>query len=212
MHEVISKHKMYSRVKTCSALNKLSLYIICLITLLSSPDSLSAQNIDSFWQHTKQRLAGEPIEAKVEFVKEPLPYSKFKITLRSLDGIHIIALLALPVRGEGSTELLPVIISTPGYGGTQQSVMLSECQRGYAVLQVYPRGQGESEALWKLNGADKLTMHLDKPEGAYYQGAYADVIRSIDYLVSRNDINPKRIAIAGTSQAGGFALAVAALV
>lgn len=179
--------------------------------LISFADTISAQQLNTFWLQTKQRLEKEPIEAKVESVSEPLPYRKFKITLRSLDGVYIRAFLALPVRGEGFTETLPVIISAPGYGGTQQSVMLSECQRGYAVLQVFPRGQGESEELWKLNGADKLTMHLDKPNGAYYQGAYADVIRGIDYIVSRDDINPKRISIVGTSQGGGIALAVAGL-
>jgi cephalosporin-C deacetylase len=76
---------------------------------------------------------------------------------------------------------------------------------------VYPRSQGESEALWKIDGPDKLTWHVAQPEGAYYQGAYADVVRAIDYLVSRADIDPARIGLAGTSQGGGMALAVAAL-
>jgi cephalosporin-C deacetylase len=52
---------------------------------------------------------------------------------------------------------------------------------------------------------------LKQPQGAYYQGAYADVIRGIDYLLSRDDIDRERVAIAGTSQGGGIALAVASL-
>jgi cephalosporin-C deacetylase len=89
--------------------------------------------------------------------------------------------------------------------------MLDECQRGYAILQVYPRSQGPSADLWKIDGPDKLTWRLSRPEGAYYQGAYSDVIRGVDYLVSRSDIDRDRIAIAGTSQGGGIALAVASL-
>jgi cephalosporin-C deacetylase len=88
--------------------------------------------------------------------------------------------------------------------------MLSECQRGYAIVQVFPRGQGESAELWKLDG-DKLTAQLDRPEGAYYQGCYADVMRAIDFAASRDDIDHDRIALVGTSQGGGIALAVAAL-
>ena len=172
---------------------------------------LPAQELHVFWQQTLANLAREPMEAVVEPVTEPLPYHKFRITLRGLDGVHFRALLALPVQGESKAKPLPAIVTVPGYGGTQQGVMLDECMRGYAILQVYPRSQGESEALWKIDGPDKLTWHIARPEGAYYQGAYADVVRGIDYLVSRADIDPARIALVGTSQGGGIALAVTAL-
>ena len=121
------------------------------------------------------------------------------------------AWLALPIKGEGPAKTWPVIITVPGYGGPQQGVMLSECQRGYAILQVFPRSQGDSAELWKIDGPDKLTWHLERPEGAYYQGAYADVIRAIDFVVSREDLDSSRIALVGTSQGGGISLAIAAL-
>ena len=173
--------------------------------------ALPAQELHVFWQQTLAKLAHEPMEAVVEQLKEPLPYRKYRITLRGLDGVHFCALLGLPVQGESKAKPLPAIVTMPGYGGTQQGVMLSECMRGYAVLQVYPRSQGESEALWKIDGPDKLTWHVAQPEGAYYQGAYADVVRAIDYLVSRDDIDASRIGLVGTSQGGGMALAVTAL-
>ena len=172
---------------------------------------LPAQELHAFWQQTLAKLAKEPLEAVVEPVVEPLPYHKYRITLRSLGGVHFRALLALPVQGESKGGPLPAIVTIPGYGGTQQGVMLSECLRGYAILQVYPRSQGESEALWKIDGPDKLTWHIASPDGAYYQGAYVDVSRAIDYLVSREDIDPARIGVVGTSQGGGMALAVTAL-
>jgi cephalosporin-C deacetylase len=89
--------------------------------------------------------------------------------------------------------------------------MLDDCQRGYAVLQVYPRSQGESAELWKIDGPDKLTWRVDQPEGYYYQGAYVDVIRGVDYLLSRTDIDVSRIGAMGTSQGGGIVLAVGGL-
>jgi cephalosporin-C deacetylase len=180
-------------------------------TGLIRADSLSEQALHGFWQQTLSRLASEPMEAVVEPLAEPLPYRKFRVTLRSLGGVHFRALLALPVQGESPARLLPAIVTAPGYGGTQQGIMLSECLRGYAILQVYPRDQGESATLWKIDGPDKLTWHLDQPEGAYYQGAYADMIRGIDFLVSRAEIDHDRIGLAGTSQGGGIVLAVAAL-
>ncbi|MEP6536403.1 MAG: acetylxylan esterase [Bryobacteraceae bacterium] len=164
-----------------------------------------------FWKTTLSRLAAEPMEATVEDTKEALSYKKYRVDYRSLDGVRVRAYLAMPVRGGERPRPVPAIVAVPGYGELQQGLMLDECQRGYAILQVFPRSQGPSRELWKIDGPDKLTWHLDKPEGAYYQGAYADVIRGVDYLVSRGDIDANRIAIAGSSQGGGLALAAASL-
>jgi cephalosporin-C deacetylase len=168
------------------------------------------RDINAFWENTRKELATVPIEAKVATVQEALPYRKFTITVRSLNNVTVAAFLSLPVQGEGIAKPWPVIVTVPGYGGDQQGVMLSECQRGYSILQVFPRGEGESAKYFTLDG-DKLTSKLDNPEGAYYQGAYADVMRMIDYIVTRPDIDSSRIAMVGTSQGGGISLAVTAL-
>jgi len=171
----------------------------------------SRKEIESFWRATLQRAAQEPLGAEIEPVKEALPYQKFRITYRSLGDIRIRAYLGIPIRGEAPERKLPCIITAPGYGGSQQGVMLDDCQRGYAVLQVYPRSQGESADLWKIDGPDKLTWQVHQPEGYYYQGAYLDVMRGVDYLLSRTDIDPSGVGAMGTSQGGGIVLAVAAL-
>ena len=195
--------------------------VLCLLRvssgITSQPAALqkdppaSREEIESFWRATLQRAAKEPLEAEVEPVKEPLPYRKFRVTYRSLGNIKVRAYLGVPIRGEGPERPLPCIVTAPGYGGSQQGVMLDDCQRGYAVLQVYPRSQGESAELWKIDGPDKLTWRADQPEGYYYQGAYVDVIRGIDYLLSRTDIDASRVGAMGTSQGGGIVLAVGAL-
>lgn len=182
-----------------------------LVAALALVSPLGAQDVDAFWRATRERLAAEPMEAQVESVAEALPYKKFKVTLRSLGGVRVRAWLALPVQGEAPPKPWPVIVTAPGYGGAQQGVMLSESQRGYAILQIFPRAQGDSAELWTIDGPDKLTWHLERPEGAYYQGAYADVMRAIDFAASRADLDRDRIAVVGTSQGGGLALAVAAL-
>lgn len=170
------------------------------------------QKLEQFWRTTREQLASEPIDARVEQVAEALPYKKYKLTLRSLNGVRVFGWLALPVQGEAPPGPWPVIVTTPGYGlGAQQGVMLGECQRGYAVLQLFPRAQGASIKLWNIDGPDKLTWRLDQPEGAYYQGAYADVIRAVDFVVSRPDMDRERVALVGTSQGGGLSLAAGAL-
>ena len=109
-------------------MNKAKFIFPHFVALLASIQ-LSAGEVDVFWKKTRERLASESVEAKVEQLAEPLPYTKYKVTLRSLDGVHFVALLALPIQGEAPAKPWPVIITAPGYGGTQQGVMLSECQR-----------------------------------------------------------------------------------
>ncbi|MBL8210604.1 MAG: acetylxylan esterase [Bryobacterales bacterium] len=184
--------------------------IFALALTLQLP-AADTQQIRAFWSNTLQKLAAEPIDAKEHDMREPLPYKSYRVEFRSLGGVRVRAHLSMPIRGGEPARPLPAIVSVPGYGGFQQALMLSECQRGYAILQVFPRSQGHSAELWKIDGPDKLTWHLDQPEGYYYQLAYADILRGVDYLLTRKDIDPQRIAIAGTSQGGGIALAVASL-
>lgn len=169
--------------------------------------------LDQFWHKTLAELALVPMDARVETLKEALPYRKYKVTVTSLNGVRLSGFLSIPVQGEDPTHVKPwpVIVTTCGYGGKQQGVMLGECMHGFAILQVFPRGQGESESGYTIRGGDKLTMELDRPEGAYYQGAYADMIRMIDFVMTRKDLDTTRIALVATSQGAGISLAVAAL-
>ncbi len=109
---------------------------------------------------------------------------------------------------------MPAIITAPGYGGWEMGQTLSECQRGYLILQVYPRQQGESaggERGQRPPPPGFLLRGIDRPEGYFYQGAYLDLIRGVDYLLTRPDVDTTRIGMMGTSQGGGLVLAAAAL-
>jgi len=162
-----------------------------------------SEEISAFWRDTLARLARVPADAVIEPVKEALPYRKFRVSFNSLGGVRVEALLALPIRGEGLARRLPAIVTAPGYGGLQQGVMLSECQRGYAVLQVFPR-------VPKPPG-EKLILGIEQPDGYYYQGAYCDMVRAVDVLARHDAVDSARIAAVGTSQGGGLVLATAAV-
>ena len=98
----------------------------------------------------------------------------------------------------------------PGYFGIQ-SLSMHYVRHGYAVLALYPRGQGESVVEWKLDHATKATYHADDRYRYYYRGAFADLVRGVDFLNERPEVDSNRIGTWGMSQGGGFALAIAAL-
>ncbi len=168
--------------------------------------------LNSFWDRTRQQLAKEPIDVEISIADTKAhSYYPHRITYRSLDGVKVRAYLSSPRLDEEKGPRLPAIVTAPGYSGWGMSISLAECQRGYIILQVYPRGQGESAELWKVQpGAEKAWVNHGKhnPEGFYYQGAYADMMRGVDYLLTRHDVDPNRIGLHGTSQAGGIVLSV----
>lgn len=176
----------------------------------------SPADLDAFWDGTLARARARPLDVRIEPAGQRLPYSVHRLTYASLDGIPVRAYLALPidtVRNGPPSRPLPALVTGPGYGGWEFGTQLGECQRGYAILQVYPRSQGESGELWRVaDSAYQAWVHhgKERPEGFFYQGAVMDLVRGMDYLRSRSDVDPERIGLMGTSQAGMLVLGAAA--
>src|SRR5204863_5196852 len=121
------------------------------------------------------------------------PYHKHRVTYTSLDGVPIRAYLGIPADPgtRNKTRRWPAVVQGPGYSGIAWDFDLGEATHGYAVLNVFPRGQGESGELWKVkDGAYQAWVNHGRAdrEGFYYQGGYVDLLRGVDYLLTRPDI------------------------
>jgi cephalosporin-C deacetylase len=171
-------------------------------------------DLKSFWERSRKAAEETPLDVQIEKLKEPLAYEKYRLTYRSLGGIPIRAYLSRSIFGERDHGRVPAIVMPPGYGGWEFGGCLDECQRGYVILQVYPRSQGESGDLWKVapNCYQAWVNHgKHDREEFYYRGGYMDMVRGIDYLLTRPDVDPERIGLMGTSQGGMIVLAVGAI-
>lgn len=93
----------------------------------------------------------------------------------------------------------PAIVAAPGGGNaTRRSMALSApyfARRGIAVLALDKRGNGESSGDWKT---------------ATYADLAGDVVRAIEMLQRRADIDPKRVGVYASSQGGWIAPIAAA--
>jgi len=177
-------------------------------------DTAIPDNLRSFWTQSLQEAAATPLDLQIEPVDNSLPYQQFRLTYRGLGGIKIRAYLARPIAGERDHGRLPAIVVPPGLGGWAFGTTLAECQRGYVMLHVYPRAQGESGDFWQVDpSCYQAWVHHGKHnrEDFYYRGGFLDLVRGIDCLLTQSDVDPERIGCMGTSQGGGMALAASAI-
>ncbi len=135
--------------------------------------------------------------------RKPYPYREEDVTYANEDaGITIAGTLTLP-RGEGPFGAV-LLISGSGPQDRNEFLLFHRpfhvladhlTRRGIAVLRVDDRGAGES------------TGNFDNATTA----DFADDVRAgLDYLSSREDIDPKRLGLVGHSEGGMIAPMVAA--
>lgn len=178
------------------------------------------RDFDAFWDRTLAQartvapeIVIEPVDAGLDLVET------FDVTFAGFGGHPVKAWLVLPRDGYD----LPGVVSYVGYGGGRGLVHehLGWAAAGFANLVMDTRGQGSG---WG-NGGDTadpvgsgpassgyMTRGVLDPEDYYYRRVITDAVRAVDLLRALPRVDPTRVAVAGTSQGGGLALAVAGLV
>ena len=132
-----------------------------------------------------------------------------------------------PVRGwvlspHGADRPLPCVVEFIGYGGGRgfphDWLYWSAC--GYVHVIMDTRGQGsvwrhgdtqDSGSAGTPHAPGFLTDGLPSRADLYYRRLIADAVRAVDAASAIPDVDQAAIAVAGGSQGGGLALAVAAL-
>src|SRR5438034_6382017 len=111
---------------------------------------VTEEALGGFWEGTRAVSAS----VGMEVVIEPAPehsgreYTTSRVVLSSFEGRRIRAWYSLPKdRPRGR---FAAIMTMPGYSG-EKPIPLHLAVEGYAVLTLFPRGQGESKKEWKLD-------------------------------------------------------------
>ena len=168
-------------------------------------------DLHAFWRRTREALQQTPLQAKLTDAPEQSgrEYVTSLVQLDSFEAKRLRAWYTLP-KDTAPGGGLPAVLVVPGYGGDKPIPILL-AMTGFAVLTLYPRGQGESCREWTLEHGTKLTYHVTDKERYYYRGAYMDCVRGLDFLASRPEVDAARLGMWSRSQGGGLTLATAAL-
>lgn len=154
-----------------------------------------------------------------------------KLIFESLPGVYVTALVYIPDRHSGDASDVPItkhpaILVPAGHAENGKAHYQILCQRlalrGYVVISWDPVGQGERSQFWDAKAGRSrynriCAEHAVLGNLAYLAGTNLarweiwDGLRAFDYLLTRQDVDPDRINITGTSGGGFQAIHIAAL-
>ena len=168
--------------------------------LTRAPDFLA------FWNRSQEAL--QQVEPRFEVIpqtKSSNPQIQvYEVRMRSLGNVRVAGWYEVPKK----PGRYPAVLRVPGYGQNMRPI--GRCQ-DMVVFSFNVRGHGNSQQDVSGKPSNYWIRGLDDKQDYYYRGAYLDCLRAVDFLVSRQEVDPKRIAVIGGSQGGGFSFATAAL-
>ena len=153
-------------------------------------------DFQSFWDNNLKELAKVDPDYKLALVPEysKIDYDMYLVEMKSLGDELIRGYYAKPKR-EGKH---PVIVEYMGYGS--QPYAPNQWWDGFAYFVLSIRGQALNQPTNRFG--TWITYGLDNKDNYYYRGAFLDVIRALDFVCSRQEIDADRIAVRGGSQGG----------
>jgi cephalosporin-C deacetylase len=185
-------------------------------------DVTPPSDLDAFWDKTLAATAEYELRPTFTPVRSGLvAVETYDVVFNGFGGHPIRAWLHLPALKLRERGALPAVVQYQGYNGGRglpHEHIFWACA-GYAHLVVDTRGQGSGWAVGETGdpaGAGPsqpgfMTRGIDDPHDHFYRRVYTDAVRAVDVLRSHPLVDADRITVAGGSQGGGIAIAVAAL-
>ena len=189
------------------------------IAALDTAEKISARQ-EYIRSQVREALGGfperTPLNPKVTRTLERSDYRVEMLLYESLPGIYVTANVYVPKSGEPP---YPAVLGVAGHSAnrkasaTYQHAWISMVKRGFLVLAFDPPGQGErSEYFDRDLGRSRVGIGVREHNLAGLQtlltGSHFaryemwDAIRGTDYLLTRPDVDPERLAVAGNSGDG----------
>lgn len=199
------------------------------IAALKSADAVRTRQRD-IRARLEQQIGGlptskTPLNARVTggFARDG--YRVENVVFESLPGFRVTANLYLPTTGRGP---YPAVLGVAGHSNngkasaTYQHAWIGFVRRGYVVLAYDPPGQGERLEQYDADtGRSRsgvgVQEHIQAGLQCLLTGSNIaryfawDGIRAVDYLLTRTEVDSKRIAVAGNSGGGTQAAYLAVL-
>ena len=177
----------------------------CAVEQISSPQDKQA-DFDEFWAQTLSELAGVAPEYKLTLLKDRSDNVRrtYRVDMKSLGGEAISGLLVEPV----APGKYPAMIHFMGYGSDVWYPHPSS-DPGRIDFMLCVRNQAFNRLPGEEN--DWCTRGIGDKDEYYYRGAFADAVRAVDFVCSREKTDLTKVFAQGESQGGALTLVAASL-
>ncbi len=172
--------------------------------IVSEPDGKA--DLKKFWRKTLAELKGVAPDYRMTPLADASTPERavYEVQMQSLEGETLRGYWAVPEDGRKH----PAVVVYQGYGATTWIPKPTDYP-GWCVLVIPPRGQGLNKT-WNRFG-EWISYGLDSPWHYYYRGAFADTVRSIDFVFAQSGFDGRNLFATGISQGGGLTLVAASL-
>ena len=180
------------------------------------PTTSLPEDFEAFWENAKEKAAEVPMLTRIRHSEEESNdrVDVYYVRIQSYKaGNYVYGVLTVP-KTEGRK---PAILRLPGAAVRKFSGADPLAYEGFVVLNIGVHGipvDQDSEIYKQLeNGAmaGYVLKGLENRDSYYYKRTYLGCVRAVDYLCSREDVDPSRIACYGGSQGGMLSIVTAAL-
>lgn len=171
---------------------------------IQSPIDAKA-DFKEFWDNNLKELAKVAPNYKLTLKPEYSQhgYDMYLVEMYSFGNELIRGYYAKPQK-EGKH---PVIVEYMGYGSSPYPA--NQWWDGFAYFVLSVRGQALNQPTNRFG--KWITYGLDNKDDYYYRGAFMDVVRALDFVSSRPEIDFDKIAVRGGSQGGALSFVAASL-
>lgn len=151
-------------------------------------------DFEAYWDEVERDLARYPAAPELE----PLPlrssdhFTVYAVKLTSVGPYRLFGYYSVPT-GAGP---FPGLYQTPRYGSVNHIPDYNDRLR-YAVFQLMHRGQRLADQPFAAAYPGLLTLGIEEPTTFIYRSIVADCLRGAEFLLSRPEVDRRRVGIVG---------------
>jgi len=167
-------------------------------------------DFDKFWQNGLDSLAKIPLRTTITLQPnlERDGLNCYLVEIQSWGNVTVRGWLTMSKNIKPGKKL-PVWLVVPGYGGTGVKPVYAD--GGLAVFAFNIRGHGNSKDIINPSREGYLTTGIQNKYKYILRGAILDVIRAVDFITSRPELDENNIICSGGSMGAYLTIAVSSL-
>ncbi|MFI6072189.1 acetylxylan esterase [Actinoplanes sp. NPDC051343] len=180
-----------------------------------NPSVAAPDDFDEFWRSTLASAGEHDLGATFTEVDVLLPEVRvYDVRFAGYAGQPVAAWFLTPASGGGPR---PCVVNFIGYGGGRgrPHEWLVWPAAGFSVLVMDSRGQGDGDTEdvpgVGVQHRGLITRGVLNRDDYYYRRLFTDAVRAVDAALTRPEVDPSRVVVAGASQGGALSQAVAGL-